>query len=320
MISSKPLTIITMLFFSLMISACDQKPTLQHETVQNQTITVEHEQGTTEVMVNPKKVIVFNTETLDTLDALGIPVAGLPQTSNALPDFLKQYEGKNYLNVGTLFEPDYEKLSHFAPDLIIAGGRTADSYEKLSEIAPTIALSIDPRDFMGSLTQRTRQLGKLFNKEAIAESKLAEFKQKVAQIKNAVAGSGTALVIMVNGGKMSAYGPGSRFGFVYDELGFTPALTLKQTGRHGSVINAEMLLETNPDWLFVIDRDSAIGNRNALSAKAVLNNALVNKTTAMKKNRIIYFDSTAMYIAGGLQAYSQLLDQLSPYFDSQKAN
>ena len=120
---------------------------------------------------------------------------------------------------------------------------------------------------------------------------------------------------MINGGKFSAYGPGSRFGFIFDQLGFKPAIDFPQAGKHGNLMNAELLLSANPDWLFVIDRDSAIGTKNAQSAQQILDNPLVKRTKAWNNNHIVYLDSRALYIAGGLQTYRQLLEQIDHVMD-----
>lgn len=282
----------------------------------NPTLSVKHAQGTTAVPVNPAKVIVFNTATLDTMDALGIKIAGLPKSSTHLPKFLQQYESDEYFNAGTLFEPNYEALSNLKPDLIIAGGRTADAYDKLSEIAPTIALNVDPKDFVNSLAERTEQLGQIFNKQAEAEKLITDFKQQITSLREKTANQGTAMMIMINGGKISSYGPGSRFGFIFDQLGFTPATEFPQAGTHGNVMNAELLLAANPDWLFVLDRDSAIGNDKAQSAQQVLDNPLVQRSKAWTNNHIVYLDSSALYIAGGVQTYSQMMDQINQILDA----
>lgn len=287
------------------------------ETVKK--ITIQHEQGTTEVPVNPQKVVVLNPATLDTIDALGIKITAVPQTDASLPPFLQKYESKDYLNAGGLFEPNYEELSNLKPDLIIAGGRASDAYQKLTEIAPTISLAIDNKNFMSSLAERTEQLGEIFDKQSAASELINQFQQKVAMVKQKAVDQGTAMVILVTGGKMSGYGPGSRFGFIYDELGFTPATTFANTGKHGNVINAELLLEANPDWLFVIDRDSAIGNTESPSAKQLLDNALIHKTKVWQNDQIVYLDSASIYIAGGIQTYTQLLDQVAEALD-QKSN
>lgn len=298
------------LLLTFIIAGCDNKESAVANTSAN-TITIEHTQGTTVVPINPNNVVVFNTATLDTIDALGIQVVGIPKTGVPLPSFLEKYKGNEYMNAGTLFEPDYEALSNLKPDLIIAGGRTVDAYNKLSEIAPTIALVVDNKDFVNSLVHRTEQLGQIFGKEAEAQKLLAEFNQKIDTVKAKSANQGSAMVIMINGGKMAAYGPGSRFGFIFDELGFKPAIVPTESGSHGNVINAELLLSANPDWLFVLDRDSAIGNKEAQSAQQVLDNPLIQRTNAWTNDKIVYLDSSAMYIAGGLQTYSQLLDQIN---------
>ena len=280
------------------------------------TLKVDHAQGSTQVPLNPKKVIILNPATLDNADALKIPVAGVPQTSTHLPSYLAKYRGSEYLNAGTLFEPDYEALSNAKPDLIIAGGRAHDAYDKLSEIAPTVALDVDPQHFMQSLAQRTEQLAALFGKQADAKTLLTNFTAQAEKIKQKSAHAGSAMILMISGGKMSAYSAGSRFGFIFDELGFTPAATFPQAGKHGNVVSSEFILNANPDWLFVLDRDNAIGRAEGQSAQQVLDNPLIEKTNAWKNQRVIYLDSASLYIAGGIQSYTQLMDKVSAALDS----
>ncbi|WP_412524057.1 siderophore ABC transporter substrate-binding protein [Brenneria populi] len=300
----------------LVLSGCDQAASSAQSA---KTISIEHAQGTTQVPVHPQKVIVLDPAILDTMDALKIDIAGVPQTSSHLPEYLAKYRGGDYLNAGTLFEPDYEALSSARPDLIIAGGRAADAYDKLSGIAPTISLNVDAQQFMVSFSQRIEQLGAIFGKEDEAKQQLAEFKQQIAQSREKSADAGSALVLMVSGGKMSAYGPGSRFGFIFDELGFKPAAEFPEAGagRHGNVVTSEFLLSVNPEWLFVLDRDSAIGRTGAggQSARQVLDNPLIHKTNAWQHNHIVYLDSTSIYISAGLQSYKNLIADVNNALD-----
>ncbi|KAA9001840.1 siderophore ABC transporter substrate-binding protein [Affinibrenneria salicis] len=282
-----------------------------------QTLSIEHAQGTTVVPLNPKKVIVLNPSLLDTMDALKIDIAGVPQTNTHLPAFLAKYSGKEYLNAGTLFEPDYEKLSSASPDLIIAGGRAHDAYDKLSAIAPTIALDVDGNNFYPSLVQRTQQLAAIFGKQQEAKAQLDAFKQHIDQINGKAVNAGSAMVLMISGGKISAHGPKSRFGFIFDELGFKPAKVFPETGRHGNVVSSELLMSINPEWLFIVDRDSAIGRSGGEAAQQVLDNPLVHKTAAWQKKHIVYLDSTALYIAGGLQSYTRMMETINQALDQQ---
>ncbi|PHZ23443.1 siderophore ABC transporter substrate-binding protein [Yersinia massiliensis] len=296
------------------MTGCDDSSATPDATAK---ISIEHAQGTTLVPQNPQKVIILNPSVLDTADALNIKVAGVPQTSTHLPAFLSKYSGPEYLNAGTLFEPNYEALSEAKPDLIIAGGRAQDAYDKLSAIAPTIALDIDTKNFTQSLSHRTEQLASIFGKEDEAKALLSKFTNQIDSIKQKSANAGTAMVLMVSGGKISAYTPGSRFGFVFDELGFKPAATFAETGSHGNVVTSEFILNANPDWLFVLDRDNAIGRTEGKSAQQVLDNALINKTKAWQNNHIVYLDSASLYIAGGIQSYTQLMDKISAVLDKQ---
>ncbi|PWC10864.1 iron ABC transporter substrate-binding protein [Brenneria roseae subsp. americana] len=314
-----PLHSVAVALSFLLLAGCDDRPAAT-ESAAPKTVTIEHAQGTTEVPLNPQNVIVFNPETLDILDALDVKISGVPQTSIHLPSFLSKYSGSEYLNAGTLFEPNYEALSSAKPDLIIAGARATDAYDKLSGIAPTISLSVDDNNFIDSLTQRTEQIGLIFGKEKEAQQKLDAFKQQVEQVKAKSAHAGNAMVLMISGGKLSAYNPKSRFGFVFDVLGFQPAIELPQEGRHGNVVSPELLLQYNPDWLFVLSRDSAIGRTGEDAAKQVLDNPLVHKTTAWQKNQIVYMDSSALYVAGGLQSYSRLMDDVNKALDQHPAN
>ncbi|MFQ1020050.1 siderophore ABC transporter substrate-binding protein [Gilliamella sp. CG13] len=315
---------ITVLFaVLLLVVGCDnnqnnQKP--DYSDIKKDALVIKHAQGEALFGSVPKKVAVFNVATLDIIDALNIPVSAVPQSNVHLPDFLSKYSDKSYTNIGTLFEPNYEVLSSINPDLIIAGGRATDAYPKLEKLAETISLDIDSNNFLASLTERTRQLGWIFEKEKEASKLIEDFNQKIDQLKSKTSTAGSALVIMINGGKMSAYGPKSRFGFVFDVLGFQPATTFQEAGRHGNSVTSEFILSTNPEWIFVLDRDNAIGNKEAQSAQQVLNNELIQKTAAWQHNHIVYLDSTSMYIAGGIQTYSRLMDQIAEALQESSTN
>lgn len=278
-------------------------------------LVIVHAQGTTTVPKNPQRVVILSPATLDIADALGVKVIGVPQTSAHYPAHLAKYNDSTYFNAGTLFEPNFEALSNAKPDLILAGARAHDAYGKLSKIAPTISLDLDPKHFVQSLTERTEQLGAIFGKEEKAQQVIAAFNAQIADLRKASATAGSAMMLMVNGGKISAHSPGSRFGFIYDVLGFKPATAFPETGKHGNAVSPEFIMEANPDWLFVLDRDSAIGRKEGVSAQQVLDNPLVRRTNAWKQQQVVYLDSGSLYIAGGLQSYSNLMTQVKQVLD-----
>ncbi len=275
----------------------------------SQDITVKHAKGETTVAAEPKTVVVFDMASLDTLDALGVKVTGVP--GGRKPDYLKKYESDDYSKVGTLFEPDYEAVNAAAPDLIIVGGRSSAKYADLAKIAPTIDLSVDPDDFVASAKSNAETLGKLFHKEKEVADHIAKLDASTAALKKKAATAGKGLLILTTGGKMSAYGPGSRFGVIHTDFGFVPARDKLDVGTHGQAISFEFILETNPDWLFVIDRDAAIG-REGEAASQFLDNDIVGQTNAWKNGRVVYLNAAGWYVVGGgLTALQKNVDQLT---------
>lgn len=271
---------------------------------------IEHASGHTEVNTNPQKVLVMDVAALDMLDALGVKVTGVP--SWKLPEHLKKYEAKEYLKLGSLFEPDYEAVNAAGADLIVVAGRMREKFPKLAPIAPTIDVTTDAQKFYASVERNARIFGELFGKQQEVEQRITKLRQSVANLRKIGEKSGTALIILTTGGKMSAFGAGSRFGAIYDEFGFKPADTSLKPGIHGQSVSYEYLLKTNPDWLFVIDRDMAIGSSKGKSAQQLLDNPLVAQTKAWKKKQVIYLNPTRQYVTGGsLRTEQEVVDEIT---------
>lgn len=273
-----------------------------------QALTVTHAQGEIELDGVPETVLVLDIASLDTLDALGVSVDGVP--GGLLPTYLQHYADSDAIKIGTLFEPDYEAIAAANADLIIVGNRSAAKYPDLAKIAPTIDLTLDRNDYQASARHNIETLAAIFDKKDIAAAKLAKLDASVAELKEYAGDAGRVLVMLTTGGRMSAHGPGSRFGVVYADYGFTPAATGLDTGNHGQAMSHEFILETNPDWLFVVDRDAAIG-REGSAAHQVLDNELVRQTTAWQQEQVIYLDPVGWYlVGGGLTAMQASVDQL----------
>ena len=277
------------------------------------TVQVKHASGTTAVPVNPKKVVVLDATTLDNLSALDVQVAGVPTmstTAKPLPRQLARYNSAQ--KVGTLFEPDYEKIFGLKPDLIIVGGRSQAKYAQLAKIAPTIDITVDRTRLLDSAKANVTTLGNLFGKQTRARELTTKLDSSIATLKTQAANAGTGLIVLTTGGKMSAYGPGSRFGILHDSFGIKPAVGKLDTSNHGQAISFEFIRKTNPDWLFVIDRDAAIGREGAAAAK-FLDNELVRQSTAWKNKQVVYLDGFNWYTLGGagITAMQENVDQLS---------
>jgi len=271
-------------------------------------VTVTHSQGETTLPVDPETVLTFDLAALETLDAIGVEVAGLPKAS--LPGPFATFGTEDVVDIGTLFEPNYEAVNAAAPDLIIVGGRSAAALPELAKIAPTIDLSTDAEDYVGSIARNARTLGEIFGEQGTVEGLVTDLETSIADLRADAEGIGTGLIVLTSGGEVTAYGPGSRFGWLHDELGITPARADIEVGSHGQAISFEYIADTDPDWLFVVDRDSAIGEGGAAAAQ-VLDNELVAGTTAWSNDQVVYVDAVDWYIAGGgLPSMQRIVDEV----------
>lgn len=77
------------------------------------TRTITHAKGVTVIPAAPKSVLVFDLATLDTLQALGVDVKGVPSVK--MPAHLAQYADAKYVKIGSLFEPDLEAVHGARP-------------------------------------------------------------------------------------------------------------------------------------------------------------------------------------------------------------
>ncbi|WP_026564640.1 siderophore ABC transporter substrate-binding protein [Bacillus sp. UNC41MFS5] len=298
----KKWSLLTLVFaMILVLAACGSNEKGQTETASAskesaEKMTIKHQYGEVKVKKNPEKVVVFDFGVLDTLDELGIDVTGVPQT--AVPSYLKKYEDKKYTNVGSLKEPDFEAIHELQPDVIFISGRQAELYDQFAEIAPTVYIGLDYKNYMESFEKNMNLIGEIFGKEDKVASDLKEIDDSIEKLNTRASSlNKKGLILLANEGKVSAYGPSSRFGVIHDVFGFGAADQDIEVSTHGQSITFEYIMEKNPDVLFVIDRATAVGGE--IGAKEIIENELVKKTTAFKNDKIVYLDADTWYLSGG---------------------
>lgn len=289
-----------------------QTPAASTEAPQgSEEITIKHKLGEAKLKKNPQTVVAFDYGVVDSLDKLGIEITGVAQSS--IPPYLEKFKDAKYKNIGSLKEPDFEKINAMKPDVIFISGRQQDAYEELNKIAPTIFLGVDTSKYMESFTENMKTLGTIFGKEAQVDEELGKINDSIKQLnEKAASGGKNALIVLVNEGKLSAYGTGSRFGILHDVFGFTPVDKNIEVSTHGQSVSAEYIVEKDPDYLFVVDRGVVSANQAAsTSAKQAIENELVKNTKAFKNGNIIYLDANYWYLSGGgLVSTASMADEI----------
>lgn len=287
-------------------------------SLQAQQISVPHAQGTLELQAPPTKAAVFDLASLDNLNAIGVTaVAGIAKADDGptnLPAHLQKYAGAEYAAVGTLFEANPDALKTLSPDLIIIGGRSRAMLEVAGAIAPTIDMTTTGSDIAANARENTKTLAKIFGAEDKAEARIAQFDTTLAALHAQGEAAGKGLVIFAAGKGYGAQAPGARFGSVYDFVGIPsvmepvapsaggprpePGSPEAEAARKKQAEDLTAALAAQPDWLFILDRNAAVGTEPSDLAERLAADPQVTATNAWKNGQVIYLDAQTWYLVG----------------------
>ena len=298
--------------FTKLNSGSQNQQTQQEQSAEQTTVQITDANGEkAELKKNPKRVVVFDYGVADILKNLGVDaVVGLPKNGK-MPEILSNYSDDKYTNVGSLKETDFEAVESLNPDLIIIGGRQAEDIDSFKEIAPTVNLAVDGQDYMNSFKSVVTDLGNLFDKQDEAKKAIDEIEAKIAKVNKTVTEKGlTASVVMANEGNISAFSAKSRYGLIYNGLGFAEVDKNIDDSTHGQQVSFEYFLENKADYVFVVDRGAITGKGD--SASKLFDNEVMNKTEVAKNGNIVYLNSVIWYtMTGGLESTNQMIDEIA---------
>ena len=264
------------------------------------------------VPYDPQRIAILDLAALDIIDNLGMGdrVVGMADTSI---DYLSDYAANSELtNLGSIKEADMEAVMECEPDVIFIGGRLSASYDALSEIAPVIYLSTDTEiGLVESVTKNATTIASLFGLESEIEEKTADFAERIEALQ-VIADGKTALVGMTTSGSFNLLGNDGRCSIIGVEIGFNNLTASNIDSAHGNESSFETVMAENPDYIFVLDRDSAIGTEGAQLAQEIMENELVVDTDAYRNGNIIYLAHPAVWYTaeGGITALDLMLQDL----------
>ncbi|MBF0715512.1 siderophore ABC transporter substrate-binding protein [Gemelliphila palaticanis] len=295
------------------ITACSNNNTqtsTSEKAKEGEKVKVKTSQGELEVAKNPKTVAVFDIAVLDLIQRYGVKVENLstPKISAKYVEGL--IAGKD--TAGNLREPNYEFLSTVKPDVIFVNQRQKDVLEELKKVGPTASFVANNKDYFNSMIEFNTEVAKIFGVEDKVKEDKAKFEAKIKEVsEKAKASNKKVLIVMTNEGKITAFGPNSRFGYIHTLFGFKPVDENIEESTHGNEINYEYISKMNPDIIFYVDRNTVVKSKTDANAKTTLDNELIKATRAGKENAIYEIDAQYAYLAGnGLTAFEKISEVL----------
>ena len=266
-----------------------------------------------EVPYNPQRIAILDMACLDILDALGVGDRVVGTASTSL-EYLQPYINDSISNLGTIKEADLEAVMACEPDVIFIGGRLSASYDALSEIAPVVYLATDSElGVVESVRQNAATIASMFGLEDKVDELMAGFDARIQTLADFAADK-TAVVGMCTSGGFNVLGNDGRCSIIGREIGFENIGVDADidTSTHGNEASFEFVVEKNPDYIFVMDRDAAIQTDGAQLAQEIMENELVMGTDAYKNGNIVYLAHPAVWYTaeGGITALDIMLQDL----------
>ncbi|MFI9641173.1 ABC transporter substrate-binding protein [Micromonospora sp. NPDC051925] len=250
------------------VAACGSADSDQASGV-GDTRSVEHARGKADVPAKPARVVVLEPVQLDTAIALDITPVGAAVLNEAagVPKYLGD-KAAGITTVGTVQEPNVQKIAALKPDLIIGTeSRHSALYDQLTAVAPTVFMTSQSDPWQDNVRFTATTLGGADS----ADKLLDDYQQRCAEIAKKFGTAGkSAQLIRPRDGVLTLYGPTSFAGSALECVGFT---TPKRDWENSiSVdISPERVLEAKADHVFVTTVD--VNDRSTIPASVSANAA-----------------------------------------------
>ena len=302
--------IATLLAAALVLGACGTgttPPGGAPASSSGETRTVKHAMGETKVPASPQRVVVLDTDKLDTMASLGLTPIGTAQAAQNTK--IPAYLGPGLASVkpvGTLQEPDLDAIRALRPDLILGSKfRQEKFYDELTAIAPTVFTDKVGITWKENFLLDAEALGK----KNEAQGLLDKYRQRASGLKKA---SQKVSIVRFMPDEIRVYGPESFAGIVLKDAGVPrPArqeLADKSDKRFDKV-SPERVQEVDGDVVFV----SAYGEKAAQRQAEVTAGPLWGKLSAVAGGRAYVVDDEVWMLGIGVTAAGKILDDLQKH-------
>lgn len=283
----------------------EQKP----ETITITCLNGASEEIELEVPYDPQRIVTLDAASLDILSNLGLTdrVVGTTTPEAYLEEYMTEAT-----NVGTAKTFDAEAIMECEPDIIFMAGRGSDYYDTLAEIAPVVRLTVSGAVVEGTYAN-AKTIASIFGMEEEMSEKLNAYDERIAALQ-AIAEGKNAIVGMCTSGSFKLLGNDGRCSIIGNELGFNNigVEANVDTSAHGNEASFEYIVDKNPDYIFVLDRDKATNAEGAQLAKDIMENDLVMSTDAYKNGNMIIMENAGVWYKaeGGFTALGIMLEEL----------
>lgn len=251
--------------------------------------------GTKEETKEAGNVVASSVAIVEILDAMNIPMVGVPTSSYTLPESVA-----DATEIGNPMSPDMEVITSLEPDYIISvNSLEADLGDQFKATGATTYFA-DLSSYDGLKTTIT-DLGALFGTEDAASAVIAGLEEKEANVEAEVEGkeAPTVLIIFGAGDSFMAASDSTYVGDLVRLAGGVNVVTDAPSGF--SPIDMEYLAEQNPDYILLMAHANPEESLKALQNEFDANEAWQN-FDAVTNDRVYALETGYFGMSANLQA------------------
>jgi iron complex transport system substrate-binding protein len=269
--------------------------------------TVEHVMGETEIKGIPERVVVLDTGELDSAMTLGVTPVGAVEAipGEGLPSYLEGTGGIE--NVGTIEEPNLEKIAALEPDLILSSKlRHEQIYDQLSQIAPTVFTETTGVTWKENFEKHAEALGKTDEAERVEKA----YRERVAEFENAIGEERPEVsVVRFLPGETRIYQKESFIGTVLEDAGLPRPPS--QDVEDFAILEAskEAIPDMGGDVIFV----TVYGDPEDSTREEITSDPLWRELEAVRQGRVYEVPDDLWMLGIGYTAANGVVDDLEKY-------
>ena len=260
---------------------------------------------------DPKRVVCIDYATLDMMRLWGVENRIVGAAALTSVPFLAPLPAGLPVT-GGLKDANLEEIALLKPDLIVITGRLARREKEIAAVAPVLLITPDQQNgALASYGTNLLTVASLFGKADAANALIDEAKKRVAAIRERAAGK-SAAVLMVNEGRIGMLAPQGRCSMISAEMGFANVVSPRKgpaPKKGGPKPDAEAIAKANrktledlkrlnPEYVFVLNKDIAVGRKPATDYRAIFG-ADWDALPAVKAGRAAELSHAAWYLGEG---------------------
>ncbi|MEV6318906.1 iron-siderophore ABC transporter substrate-binding protein [Streptomyces sp. NPDC051776] len=266
--------------------------------------------GKVEVPDHPKRVVVLDTDALDSAVTLGVkPVGAVTVVAGApLSTYLPEEKIKGIKEVGLIGEPNLEAINELKPDLILSSKvRDEKNYKELSQIAPTVFSETTGPTWRENFQLHADALGR----KAEAEKVVSAYETEVAGVTKALGGPEKAkrlkfgFVRFVEGADTRLYFNDTFVGSIFKDLKVGRPANQDKTG-FSLDVSPEKIDEANADVIFY----STYGDPKKAKETSITGSSLWKNLTAVRNKKAFKVDDNLWMLGIGYTGAGRVLDEM----------